>query len=290
MEFSCGDGYFVLWEITHSAEANMSHSWNCKFVFTALLVTAAGVSHVLSASDATNVTNRPAAETLIRQALAKPLELKYDKLPLGKVAENLQKKLGVPVQLDVKPLADDGIKVNTPVTFASSHVSAKATLESMLRELELTSVIRDEVLLITTPEEADNFVEVRVYEVSDLVRTPDDKSSDGVPNFDSVADIIATSINPTGWGACSGPPPIYPLTIPGVDMIVFGQTQAAHEEVEALLAQLRAVRHMSKGSRSESLKLPLQGTTSPLVAETPLCPPVAPAMAAIRRASSSRST
>ena len=154
----------------------------------------------------------------------------------------------------------------------------------MLRELELTSVIRDEVLLITTPEEADNFVEVRVYEVSDLVRTPDDKSSDGVPDFDSVADIIATSINPTGWGACSGPPPIYPLTIPGVDMIVFGQTQAAHEEVEALLAQLRAVRHMSKGSRSESLKLPLQGTTSPLVAETPLCPPVAPAMAAIRRA------
>ena len=89
----------------------MSHSWNCKLVFTALLVTAAGVSHVLSASDATNVTNRPAAETLIRQALAKPLELKYDKLPLGKVAENLQKKLGVPVQLDVKPLADDGIKV-----------------------------------------------------------------------------------------------------------------------------------------------------------------------------------
>ena len=75
----------------------------------------------------------------------------------------------MPVQLDFKPLADAGIKADAPVTFASSQVSAKATIALMLRELGLTSVIRDEVLLITTPEEADNLEETRVYEVSDPV-------------------------------------------------------------------------------------------------------------------------
>ena len=39
----------------------------------------------------------------------------------------------------------------------------------MLKELDLTYVIRDEVLKITTPEEAENELLTKVYPVADLV-------------------------------------------------------------------------------------------------------------------------
>ena len=42
----------------------------------------------------------PSPEELIRQALAKRLKVKYDELPLSKVAEDIQAKLGAPVRLD----------------------------------------------------------------------------------------------------------------------------------------------------------------------------------------------
>ena len=122
------------------------------------------------AAETTNTTKSRTTEAAIRRALAKPVELKYDKLPLGKVAEDLERKLGVPVRLDDRPLKDGGAMTSRPVIFASSRVSAKATIALLLHELELTSVIRDEALLITTLDEADTLEETRVYEVADLIR------------------------------------------------------------------------------------------------------------------------
>ena len=116
----------------------------------------------------------PATKNLaIRAALAKPLDVKYDKTPLRRVAADLQAKLGIPVQLDREALEGVEIATKVPITFASSHVSAKATIALMLRELGLMAIVRDDVLLLTTVEEAENVEETRVYNVSDLVRHPE---------------------------------------------------------------------------------------------------------------------
>ena len=43
----------------------------------------------------------------------------------------------------------------------------------MLRDMELTYIIKDEVLLITTPEKAESELVTKVYPVADLVLSPD---------------------------------------------------------------------------------------------------------------------
>ena len=48
-------------------------------------------------------------------------------------------------------------------------ISLRSALRLMLKELSLTYLIKDEVLLITTPEEADNQLSTKVYPVADLV-------------------------------------------------------------------------------------------------------------------------
>ena len=50
------------------------------------------------------------------------------KKPLNEVAADLEARFGIPVRLDAKALHDVGIRIDRPVTFASAHVSAKATI------------------------------------------------------------------------------------------------------------------------------------------------------------------
>ncbi|MCE5269629.1 MAG: serpin family protein [Planctomycetaceae bacterium] len=197
---------------------------------------------------------RPNAEEAIRQALAKPIELKYDRLPLNKVADDLQAKLGVPVRLDKKAieelevapkprqaLSNKGASkaavrgvAELPVTFAVSNVSARAAIDLMLRDLELKTIARGGVLLITTPEVADVELEVTVYDVWDLVEDDD---------FGNLVTVIRACVCPTTWDEVGGPGSINEFAAAGIRALVVSQTQNVHQEVESLLARLRSLRH-----------------------------------------------
>ena len=173
--------------------------------------------------------------------------MKYDKTPLDQVAADLQIKLAIPVQLDRKAIEDVGESIAKPVTFSSSGVSAKATVALLLREFSFAAVIHDEVLLITSQEEAENIEETRVYDVADLVGVGDEK------DFDTLIDAISGCVSPNTWPVGTGPGPIAPLTVSGTDLIVLSQTADVQDEIENLLADLRAVRH---GRQAKDLKSP----------------------------------
>ena len=195
--------------------------------------------HGVKASDP---AKKQSPEAAIRAALAKTVELGYKETPLRDVATDLQSKLGVPVRLDAKALDEIGIGIDSPVTFSSSRLSAKAAIALMLRKHGLKTVIKYESLLITTPEEADNFfLDTRVYDVSDLVRGNGGAAiQDGV--CDSLIDVIKTSIGPTTWDDVGGVGTAMPFAAAGIDAIVVRQTAEVCEQVEALLSGLRAIR------------------------------------------------
>jgi hypothetical protein len=67
---------------------------------------------------------------------------------------------------------------------------------------------------------------------------PGGLGSDAQPDFDSLIDLITSTIKPTTWDNVGGPGSIVPAH--GVGALVVSQTQAVHEEIEALLANLRA--------------------------------------------------
>jgi serpin B len=191
----------------------------------------------------------PAAKVSVRQALDKRVELKYEELPLDQVAKDLHEKLDIPVHVDRKALTDVSIGDDTPVTFAVANVSAKSAIRMMLRDLGLTTVIRDEVLWITTPEEAESKLETRVFDVADLV-CRDDASDKDRPDFQQLIDAIRTCLRPVSWDSVGGPGSIVPFHAVGINAVVVSQPEDCYEEIEALLAQLRAIRRAQpKGSK-----------------------------------------
>ena len=76
---------------------------------------------------------------------------------------------GIEIQIDHRALEDIGIGSDTPITRNLKGITLRSALRLMLKEMDLTYVVRDEVLQITTPEEAESELTTKVYPVADLV-------------------------------------------------------------------------------------------------------------------------
>ncbi|HUY87660.1 MAG TPA: VWA domain-containing protein, partial [Pirellulales bacterium] len=108
-------------------------------------------------------------EAKIMAALEEKTELEFAEQPLNDVIDYLKERHAIEIQLDAKALTDAGLGSDTPVTRNLKGITLRSALRLMLSELDLTYVIRDEVLMITTKAEAENMLTNRVYPVADLV-------------------------------------------------------------------------------------------------------------------------
>jgi uncharacterized protein with von Willebrand factor type A (vWA) domain len=112
------------------------------------------------------------AEERIESALRDPLRpngLDFVDVPLEEVVSTLQADYGIPVQIDIPALEAIGLDQTEPITANLHNISLRSALRLMLKNLQLTYIIQDEVLMITTPEEAESQLVVKVYPVADLV-------------------------------------------------------------------------------------------------------------------------
>ncbi len=109
------------------------------------------------------------AEKEITEALKSDTLVDFIEMPLGDVMDFLKDRHDIEIQLDTKALEDVGITSDEPITKELSGISLRSALRLILRDLELTYMIQNEVLLITTPEEAETQLSTRVYPVADLV-------------------------------------------------------------------------------------------------------------------------
>ena len=113
--------------------------------------------------------NNP-AEVKIVKALDEMTELdNIQEMPLTDVIDYLKTKHDIEIQLDNKALEEAGVALDTPITRNLKNITLRSALRLVLRELDLTYVIRDEVLLITTTAQAETIMTTKVYPVADLV-------------------------------------------------------------------------------------------------------------------------
>jgi len=112
---------------------------------------------------------RAVAEIKILRALDSPTTFDFDDTPLAEVVDYLKDFHKIEIQIHERALEDVGIGSDTPITRHLKGITLRSALRLMLKELDLTYIIRDEVLLITTPEEAEESSYTSVYEVGDLV-------------------------------------------------------------------------------------------------------------------------
>jgi hypothetical protein len=108
-------------------------------------------------------------EAKIEAALLQPTTVQFVETPLQDVVDFLKDQHGIEIQIDTRALEDVGIGSDSPVTIQLKGVSLRSALRLTLRQLDLTFVIRDEVLLISTPAEAQVGSVTRVYSAAELL-------------------------------------------------------------------------------------------------------------------------
>jgi len=111
-----------------------------------------------------------AAEAAIEKSLARPADFQFHETPLAEALAMLETKYGIEIVMDRGGLLDENVVADTPISFDGSSLTAAAALTRMLATLGLTSVTRDEVLMVTSRDGASEYHEMVVYPIADLMR------------------------------------------------------------------------------------------------------------------------
>jgi hypothetical protein len=100
-----------------------------------------------------------------------PSALEYTDADLQDVVMSLQDKWKMPILLNKAALEEKGIGTDSPVNVVLSgpNLSCRKALLLMLKNLQLTYVIQDSVLIITTNDDAEKNLTARTYDLSDLI-------------------------------------------------------------------------------------------------------------------------
>ena len=131
-----------------------------------------------------------------------------------------------------------GLGADTPITKNIKGIPLRSALRLLLKEHGLTYVTQDDVLLITTPEDADNRLETKIYPVGDLV-LPLNSTAETEPDFDSLIEMIKSTVKPTSWDDSGGVGTLseFESTL----SLVISETEDVHEEIDLLFERLRGV-------------------------------------------------
>jgi hypothetical protein len=108
----------------------------------------------------------------VSDVLNRRMDLKFDQVPLTDVMAQLTEQTGVTFYLSAKKLDEAGISPDAPLSSNFRNIRLSTGLELVLDNLELTYTVRDDVIVITTPEDAESRLEIRVYDCRDLLAMP----------------------------------------------------------------------------------------------------------------------
>jgi len=189
----------------------------------------------------------------IHKALDQQAEFECMEEGLNQVLDFMREEYKIPIQLDRRALDTYGIPNDTPITIHIKGVSLRSALRLMLRPLDLTYTIHDEVLQITTPEEADSRLVTIVYPVADLL-AEDAENTAYTADVDSLADLISTCIKPHSWSNVGGPGTVSGADLNALQALVVSQTTEIHQQIADLLA---AIRHAAALASTDQATCPI---------------------------------
>tara|TARA_R110002111_G_scaffold177166_1_gene243184 strand:+ start:2579 stop:4867 length:2289 start_codon:yes stop_codon:yes gene_type:complete len=206
------------------------------------------------------------SEQKILKALKNGVSLKTENLPLADVMRTLSQNVGINIVLDPRGLVEEGLDSQTPISIEAEGIMLKSVLNLMLLPLQLAYQVQDEVLVITSQTRAQGKMTVVTYPVADLAipiplagPVPDDEKAPSANSpaidFDSLIEIIQSSVHPRSWDVVGGTASIRPHE--STLSLVIRQSLLAHQEIENLLAQLRRLQDTQVTVESRFLdKLP----------------------------------
>lgn len=108
-------------------------------------------------------------ERQIEQKLLEPTTVSFVNQPLQKTLDDLSIMHNLNIYIDKASLEQAGISLDQPVSLKVSNISLKSALNLLLKQAHLTYIIKDQVLQVTTEDNARGRFQQVVYPVTDLV-------------------------------------------------------------------------------------------------------------------------
>jgi type II secretory pathway component GspD/PulD (secretin) len=171
------------------------------------------------AGDSSEATQR------IRSALGDETSQSFVELPLMDAVRQLSESHDIPIVVDRRALEEIGLSAEEPVTLSLRRVTLRSFLRLMLRELDLTYIIKDEVMQITTVEAAEQNLIVEMYRFSEELSEKSDK----------ILKALIASVIPDAWDVTGGP-----CTVTVIDnVLIVSATEEIHENVIEFLQKLQ---------------------------------------------------
>jgi len=206
------------------------------------------------------VTEETAAERRIRDILERRVSFDFDDKLFSSVITDLRTKYGLNVVEDRQAFAVVGITPRTVVTLHVKDIPFKSALNLILDQCGLDHVVRNSVLLLTDRRRADRALDVRIYDVSDLVpdggvcnvcRSEWDDWDDGGDTppcpLCGLSLFIQTVVAPESWmTTIDDSTTISPFA---GHLLIIRQTPKVHERIAELLARLRDFERRQAASR-----------------------------------------
>jgi hypothetical protein len=172
----------------------------------------------------------------IKRALKETVNFNLGRVSLKDAIEYVGDKFKIEVQFDGNGLRDVAIDPTaTPVDATVKNVALRSALDLMLSQFNLTFVIKDEVLLITSRDKASTMLETRLFDVRDIVMGAGENPT---ATFEPLLDAVRMSVNPPSWDINGGPCTLMSFNSNGICGLIVVQTYHGQEQVENLLAQL----------------------------------------------------
>lgn len=182
-----------------------------------------------------------AAFTRISTALAKPISTGLPAGPLSKMVAHLQRELNVPFRIDQRALEDLGLSPEVTVEAIPVGVSAESALRMVLDPLDMVFLVRGEMVQITSQDQAEYNLLIRIYDVTRIADRRD---------VDDLLNAISSTIKPESWDEVGGPGTLQPTRVGGRTLLVISQTDDTHRLIERLLLHVHRVAAVSSPTAS----------------------------------------
>jgi type II secretory pathway component GspD/PulD (secretin) len=207
---------------------------------------------------------RDPKEKAIEYRLRQPISFSFKDEPLERAIETLSLSSGVPIMVDRKALRDARINLESPLTFSAPNIDMKSALNLMLRDLDLSYTIENQVLLITTPQNTIGRLVRVTYPIADLIVTVPDHPLPDVLNY---VKMLEYSMRPTNFypavGGYNGGSPFGNIGEPiSSHSNGLGGAYASKNQGQAGSQGGSAPKDRSKDAMAEVLKQLLQDTVA----------------------------
>tara|TARA_R110002073_G_scaffold7245_8_gene41379 strand:- start:10857 stop:11705 length:849 start_codon:yes stop_codon:yes gene_type:complete len=173
-----------------------------------------------------------AIEQQLRGKLSEKTSIHVNEASLNEFLHLLSEKTNTPMVLDTRALEEIGLSPQQPIHVSLQNASLRTVLKISLRPLDLTYMIKDEVIQITTLEHAENHLVTKVYALADPLK---DKAA-------KVIRAVTSTVIPDTWEVLGGPSTIVAIE----SVLVVSTTEETHEQIDSLLRKIETAMQTGK--------------------------------------------